>query len=50
MTSLINSKDQLLRERAASVIPGGMWGHMATRYLGSAYPQFFERADGCRVW
>jgi glutamate-1-semialdehyde 2,1-aminomutase len=50
MHSLINSKDQLLRERAASVIPGGMWGHMATRYLGSAYPQFFERADGCRVW
>ncbi|UVK43313.1 aminotransferase class III-fold pyridoxal phosphate-dependent enzyme [Mesorhizobium sp. AR07] len=50
MPSLINSKDQMLRERAASVIPGGMWGHMATRYLGSAYPQFFERADGCRVW
>ncbi|QKC67907.1 aminotransferase class III-fold pyridoxal phosphate-dependent enzyme [Mesorhizobium sp. NZP2234] len=50
MPSLINSKDQLLRERAASVIPGGMWGHMSTRYLGSAYPQFFERADGCRVW
>ncbi|QKC93509.1 aminotransferase class III-fold pyridoxal phosphate-dependent enzyme [Mesorhizobium sp. NZP2298] len=50
MPSLINSKDQMLRERAASVIPGGMWGHMSTRYLGSAYPQFFERADGCRVW
>ncbi|UVK55295.1 aminotransferase class III-fold pyridoxal phosphate-dependent enzyme [Mesorhizobium sp. AR02] len=50
MPALINSKDQLLRERAASVIPGSMWGHMATRYLGSAYPQFFERADGCRVW
>ncbi|QKD06036.1 aminotransferase class III-fold pyridoxal phosphate-dependent enzyme [Mesorhizobium loti] len=50
MPTLINSKDQLLRERAAAVIPGGMWGHMATRYLGSAYPQFFERADGCRVW
>ncbi|MBN9217845.1 MAG: aminotransferase class III-fold pyridoxal phosphate-dependent enzyme [Mesorhizobium sp.] len=50
MPSLINSKDQLLRDRAASVIPGGMWGHMSTRYLGSAYPQFFERADGCRVW
>ncbi|WP_137929171.1 aminotransferase class III-fold pyridoxal phosphate-dependent enzyme [Mesorhizobium comanense] len=50
MPSLINSKDQLLRERAASVIPGGMWGHMSTRYLGSAYPQFFERANGCRVW
>ncbi|MFD1985181.1 aminotransferase class III-fold pyridoxal phosphate-dependent enzyme [Mesorhizobium newzealandense] len=50
MPSLINSKDQMLRERAALAIPGGMWGHMATRYLGSAYPQFFERADGCRVW
>jgi glutamate-1-semialdehyde 2,1-aminomutase len=23
---------------------------MSTRYLGEAYPQFFERAEGCRLW
>lgn len=45
-----NSKDQILRDRANEVIPGGMWGHMATRYLGAAYPQFFDRAEGCRLW
>lgn len=50
MYDLPNSKDQQLRARAASVIPGGMWGHMGTKYLGSAYPQFFERAQGCRLW
>ncbi|WP_292138849.1 aminotransferase class III-fold pyridoxal phosphate-dependent enzyme, partial [Mesorhizobium sp.] len=26
------------------------WTITNPRYLGSAYPQFFERADGCRVW
>lgn len=50
MHTLPNSKDAILRQRAASVIPGGMWGHMAHKYLGSAYPQFFERAQGCRLW
>ena len=50
MHNLPNSKDRQLRDRAASVIPGGMWGHMGTKYLGASYPQFFERADGCRLW
>lgn len=50
MHTLSNSRDRQLRDRAASVIPGGMWGHMGTKYLGSAYPQFFERAEGCRLW
>ena len=50
MTHLINSIDRALRSRAEQVIPGGMWGHMSTRYLGDAYPQFFARADGCRLW
>ena len=50
MTKLINSVDHALRARASQVIPGGMWGHMSTRYLGEAYPQFFERAEGCRLW
>jgi len=46
----INSKDTQLRHRADAVIPGGLWGHMNTRYLAPAYPQFFARADGCRLW
>jgi glutamate-1-semialdehyde 2,1-aminomutase len=50
MTKLINSIDRSLRSRAEQVIPGGMWGHMSTRYLGDAYPQFFARAEGCRLW
>ena len=44
------SREPALRARAEAVIPGGMWGHMSTRYLGTAYPQFFERAEGCRLW
>ncbi|WP_378941750.1 aminotransferase class III-fold pyridoxal phosphate-dependent enzyme [Mesorhizobium sp. ANAO-SY3R2] len=47
---LTNSRDQSLRARAAEVIPGGMWGHMNARALGPAYPQFFERGEGARVW
>ena len=43
--------DAQLRNRAAQVIPGGMYGHMSTgQNLPSAYPQFFERASGCRLW
>jgi glutamate-1-semialdehyde 2,1-aminomutase len=44
------SKDAALRERAARVIPGGLWGHMRAQGLPAGYPQFFERADGCRLW
>jgi glutamate-1-semialdehyde 2,1-aminomutase len=50
MNRLLNSIDRSLRGRAEQVIPGGMWGHMSTRYLGDAYPQFFARAEGCRLW
>jgi glutamate-1-semialdehyde 2,1-aminomutase len=45
-----NSRDAALTERARRVIPNGMWGHMATRSIAPGYPQFFSRADGCRVW
>ncbi|WP_137388367.1 aminotransferase class III-fold pyridoxal phosphate-dependent enzyme [Rhodoligotrophos defluvii] len=50
MESLTNSRDSALRRRAEAVIPGGMWGHMSTRHLSPAYPQFFARAEGCRLW
>lgn len=40
-----------LRERAARVIPGGMYGHMSVNWrMPEGYPQFFSRADGCRLW
>ena len=45
-----NSRDLALQDRARHVIPNGMWGHMATRSIAPGYPQFFSRADGCRVW
>tara|TARA_B110000014_G_scaffold165723_1_gene117189 strand:+ start:214 stop:1422 length:1209 start_codon:yes stop_codon:yes gene_type:complete len=44
-------RDNELRERAAQVIPGGMFGHMSVlRRMPPEYPQYFERADGCRLW
>ena len=45
-----SSKDLLLRQRAAQVIPGGMFGHMSVRSLPEGYPQYFEKAAGCRLW
>lgn len=42
--------DAALRVRAARVIPGGMWGHMDAGRLPPGYPQFFAKAEGCRLW
>lgn len=44
------SQDALLRARAERVIPGGMWGHQNAARLPPAYPQFFRRGEGCRIW
>ncbi|WP_411287119.1 aminotransferase class III-fold pyridoxal phosphate-dependent enzyme [Phenylobacterium sp.] len=46
----VNSRDQALRERAAAVIPGGMYGHQSTALLPDGYPQFFERGEGAHIW
>jgi glutamate-1-semialdehyde 2,1-aminomutase len=46
----IGPRDQALRERAAKVIPGGLWGHMNVNGFSPEYPQFFERAEGCTLW
>ncbi|HWP67459.1 MAG TPA: aminotransferase class III-fold pyridoxal phosphate-dependent enzyme [Candidatus Limnocylindria bacterium] len=32
------------------VIPGGMYGHQATLLLPEAFPQFYRRGEGARVW
>ncbi len=45
-----SSKDAALRGRAGKVIPGGMFGHMSVRSLPEGYPQYFDRARGCRLW
>lgn len=47
---MVEVSDSALRERAARVIPGGLWGHMRAQGLPRGYPQFFRRADGCRLW
>ena len=43
------SHDQSLRDRAARVIPGGMWGHQRAASLPTGYPQFFASGSGARV-
>lgn len=42
--------DAALRERAARVIPNGMFGHEATHLLPASFPQFFKKAKGAYIW
>jgi glutamate-1-semialdehyde 2,1-aminomutase len=42
--------DTSWRRRAQSVLPGGMYGHLSTRLLPASYPQFFDRAEGTKIW
>jgi glutamate-1-semialdehyde 2,1-aminomutase len=44
------SVDASLRDRAARVIPGGMYGHLNAALHGETYPQFFVRGEGARQW
>jgi glutamate-1-semialdehyde 2,1-aminomutase len=46
----VRALDVDLRRRAAAVIPGGMFGHMNVNRLPDAYPQFYDRSEGTRVW
>ena len=48
--TLTNSQDKQLRERAAAVIPNGMYGHQSVRLLPDVYPQFFSKAEGAYLW
>ena len=50
MNSLIREKHDVLQQRAARALPAGIYGHMGTGKLPAGYPQFFERAQGARVW
>ena len=45
------TNDERLRRRAARVVPGGMYGHMAVGpRMPTNCPQFFARAEGARLW
>jgi glutamate-1-semialdehyde 2,1-aminomutase len=44
------SADAALRDRAAKVIPGGMYGHQSVASLPASYPQFMARGEGAHVW
>ncbi|MBI1817831.1 MAG: aminotransferase class III-fold pyridoxal phosphate-dependent enzyme [Deltaproteobacteria bacterium] len=45
------ARTQELFERAARVVPGGIYGHQSPVMLvPGAYPYFFERGDGSHVW
>ena len=49
-SEIIVDQDALLRQRAAAVIPGGMYGHLRAEGLPAGYPQFFARGEGCQLW
>jgi glutamate-1-semialdehyde 2,1-aminomutase len=42
--------DRQLRRRAATVIPGGMYGHQSAMPLPPEYPQFMRSGRGARIW
>jgi glutamate-1-semialdehyde 2,1-aminomutase len=45
------AKSRELFERAAKVIPGGIYGSKAPGFLvPGSYPYYIERAKGCRMW
>ncbi|MEO8603217.1 MAG: aminotransferase class III-fold pyridoxal phosphate-dependent enzyme [bacterium] len=45
------AESESLLARARRVVPGGVYGHQSPRMVvGGAYPYFFARGDGCRVW
>jgi glutamate-1-semialdehyde 2,1-aminomutase len=45
------ARSRELFERAAKVIPGGIYGSKAPGFLvPGAYPYYIERAKGCRMW
>lgn len=47
---MAGAADRDLRDRAAAVIPGGMYGHQAVTLLPDDYPQFFTRGEGAQAW
>jgi glutamate-1-semialdehyde 2,1-aminomutase len=48
----LSRHDRELRDRAARVIPGGMYGHMLAnaRTMPPSFPQFWTRGEGAYAW
>ena len=46
----VYGRDAELRERAARVLPGGMYGHQSAARLPEGFPQFFSRGEGSHIW
>ncbi len=46
----LHAIDTALRERAARVLPGGMYGHQSAARMPEGFPQFFERGEGSHIW
>lgn len=46
----MNEGEAELRQRAAAVIPGGMYGHNVEKFLWPGAPQFWSCARGSRIW
>jgi glutamate-1-semialdehyde 2,1-aminomutase len=45
------AQSHALFERAAAVVPGGIYGHMSPSVsLAQGLPQFASRAEGCHYW
>lgn len=45
-----NDIDRALTDRAAKVIPGGMYGHQDVKLQWPGAPQFFSRGEGAFIW
>ena len=39
-----------LKNRAKRVIPNGMYGHQSVTNLPDNYPQYYSKANGCKLW
>ena len=51
MTASRYAESEALLARARRVVPGGVYGHQSPRMVvAGAYPYFFARGEGCRVW
>jgi glutamate-1-semialdehyde 2,1-aminomutase len=49
-TTPTRTADVELRERAAKVVPNGMYGHMSMATMPDAFPQFMARGEGALLW
>jgi glutamate-1-semialdehyde 2,1-aminomutase len=44
------ARNKELMERARAVLPNGMYGHESVMMMPEDFPQFFQKAQGTRLW